>query len=301
MLAYNQAWCLDPEEGIMKPDLYWNMWKTRMFPFSTLENGDSVLMVSGGGPKDGVVMHEGKVKHLVKEKYDSPEHAWAILSKSIPKNLRKGFTKRKFLEINEDRNVAQSGWIMAWYDSPIRRINKPRPTSLKFGQNGWGQDSRVKSVSKLGATQVSKTEDDREESKILQRTNLKPREKENLVKSRRGQGIFKSNVYLVENRCRVTGITIKQHLIASHIKPWSKSDDKEKIDGFNGLLLAPHIDHLFDKGFISFEDNGKLLISPKLSNAVLIKLGVPTSMNVGAFNANQCKYLQYHRKKTFRH
>lgn len=300
MLAYHQAWAKDPKEGIMIPSFYWCMWKNRMFPFSTLENGNSVLMVSAGGPKTGVVMHEGRIKHLVKEKYNSPEHAWSILSGSIPKNLREGTTKKDFLEINKKRGAAESGWIMAWYDLPIRRINKPRPASLKFSQNGWGRDSKVVSRPKSVITQVAKTEDDQQEAKILQRTNLKPREKENLVKSRRGQGIFKSNVYLIENRCRVTGITIKQHLIASHIRPWSKSNDVDKIDGFNGLLLAPHIDHLFDKGFISFEDNGKLIISPKLGSAVLKKFGVPSSMNVGSFNAKQCKHLKYHRNKIFR-
>jgi len=77
-------------------------------------------------------------------------------------------------------------------------------------------------------------------------------EKIQLTKSRRGQGIFKANVRLVEDHCRITGVSNIKHLRASHIKPWSASTNDEKLDGFNGLLLSPHVDHLFDRGFISF-------------------------------------------------
>lgn len=300
MLAYNQSWCKDPKDGIMISGFYWNMWQKKYPPFGKLKNGDSVLMVSGGGPKKGVIMHEGIVRNLIMKPYDSHEHAWRLILQNIPKNRRDGVTRGSFLEICKDRNAATNGWIMAWFDSPFRSINKPRPKSLKFAQTGWGQDSGIESARKSGFTKDLKSEEDRQEAEILQRTNIKPREKLNLVKSRRGQGVFKSNVGLYEKSCRVTGITFKQHLIASHIKPWSKSTDKEKIDGFNGLFLAPHIDHLFDKGFISFQDNGRLLISPKLNKTVLKRLGVPKSMNVGAFRAKQCRYLKYHREYTFR-
>jgi hypothetical protein len=72
-------------------------------------------------------------------------------------------------------------------------------------------------------------------------------EKIQLTKSRRGQGIFKANVRLIENHCRITGVSSIKHLRASHIKPWSVSDNDEKLDGYNGLLLSPHVDHLFDR------------------------------------------------------
>lgn len=90
-----------------------------------------------------------------------------------------------------------------------------------------------------------------------------------LTKSRRGQGIFKANVRLIENRCRITGVTNIRHLRASHIKPWSASTKEEKLDGFNGLLLSPHVDHLFDRGFISFKNTGELLVSDQLNPVIL--------------------------------
>jgi hypothetical protein len=127
-------------------------------------------------------------------------------------------------------------------------------------------------------------------------------EKQSLVRSRRGQGIFRERVTAIEPRCRVTGVANAAYLIASHIKPWSKSSNQERLDGRNGLLLAPHIDHLFDNGFISFADDGRLLISPAADKGALRQMGVPAdeSFNAGAFDQEQRKYLAYHRDEVFK-
>ncbi|OIQ78569.1 hypothetical protein GALL_397160 [mine drainage metagenome] len=90
-----------------------------------------------------------------------------------------------------------------------------------------------------------------------------------------------------------------QHLVASHIKPWSKSNDLEKLDGFNGLLLSPHIDHLFDKGFISFTNRGTLLTAQNLHSEVLDKWHLERNQQVGQFSVDQNKYLEYHRDMIF--
>jgi hypothetical protein len=142
--------------------------------------------------------------------------------------------------------------------------------------------------------------DDEHEQEIVQKTTLKPLEKEQLVKSRRGQGIFKSNVKHFEKKCRVTGVSEKQHLIASHIKPWRYSDDQEKIDGENGLLLAHHIDHLFDRGFISFAENGDLMVSNRVNPRVLEAWNINPKTNVGGFTAKQNEYLHFHRERVFK-
>ena len=84
-------------------------------------------------------------------------------------------------------------------------------------------------------------------------------------------------------------------MIASHIKPWAESNDFEKLDGNNGLLLSPHIDKLFDNGYISFEDGGDVIVSPQLNTDTLKLWGVDVSINVGRFNHEQQQYLQYHR------
>jgi hypothetical protein len=87
------------------------------------------------------------------------------------------------------------------------------------------------------------------------------------------------------------------HLLASHCKPWRDSSNEERLNGENGLLLTPSIDHLFDRGFIGFETSGDLIISPVAHKPSLQRMGVETnrSVNVGKFTEGQRHYLDYHR------
>lgn len=125
-------------------------------------------------------------------------------------------------------------------------------------------------------------------------------EREQSTKARVGQELFRSRLEAIEPCCRITGIAQREHLIASHIKPWRLSDNNEKLDGNNGLLLAPHIDHLFDGGYISFSDEGDLLISDNLDKAVLSAWSISPQLNIGRLNDSQKKYLQFHRQLIFR-
>lgn len=127
-------------------------------------------------------------------------------------------------------------------------------------------------------------------------------EKEAIIMARRGQGKFKESVCRYEQKCRITEVNRIEHLTASHIKLWRDCDDhKERLDGSNGLLLTPSIDHLFDRGYISFENNGELLISPKSDKLSLFRMGIETKkvVNVGLFNQDQKSYLDYHRESVF--
>ena len=121
-----------------------------------------------------------------------------------------------------------------------------------------------------------------------------------ISKARLGQGVYSSNLEQIEKGCRVTGVTERRHLRASHIKPWVRSSIAEKLDGYNKLLLAPHVDHLFDRGYISFADDGAMLISPKLDRVVLERWGIDPERNFGAFTPEQRVYLASHRAERFR-
>jgi predicted restriction endonuclease len=142
-------------------------------------------------------------------------------------------------------------------------------------------------------------EEDQVEKEILQRTLEGPVEKLQLVKSRRGQGVFRDNVIQIEKFCRVTGVRVIDHLRASHIKPWAKSDDQEKVDGNNGLLLSPHVDHLFDRGWIRFEADGTMITSPKLDPSVLPSWRIEPVWEKFPFNSIQIEYLTYHAESVF--
>lgn len=95
-------------------------------------------------------------------------------------------------------------------------------------------------------------------------------------------------------------MTNLRHLRASHIKPWRASSTFEKLDGNNGLLLSPHIDHLFDQGFISFTDDGILLISSKVDVDTLIHWGIEVEGGYGSFRPKQLPYLAFHREFVFK-
>jgi hypothetical protein len=137
-----------------------------------------------------------------------------------------------------------------------------------------------------------------QELAILAREDLSPPEKETLIRARRGQGRYRQDLERVEMGCWLTGIIDRRHVRASHIKPWSVSNDREKLDPNNGLLLSPHVDHLFERGYISFTDEGELLVSKALNPVVLSAWGL-TAPKRKAFNEKQRAYLAYHRKSVF--
>ena len=136
--------------------------------------------------------------------------------------------------------------------------------------------------------------------KIQQDSELPDTTRLAIVKARVGQGLFREEVSKVERYCRLTGVEDSDHLIASHIKPWKDSSDQEKIDGNNGLLLSPHVDHLFDRGFISFKDSGDLLVSKELNTLVLNQWSLASIKNVGEFNSRQAGYMEFHRDIVFK-
>lgn len=122
------------------------------------------------------------------------------------------------------------------------------------------------------------------------------------VEIRSKQSLFRRRLIGVEKECRLTGIRDLRFLRASHIKPWSAcATGDERTDGHNGLLLTPTADHLFDRGWISFDTAGKLLRAGDLPSAVSEKIGLDLSdgRQVGAFSEKQQPYLEYHRNAIF--
>jgi len=123
------------------------------------------------------------------------------------------------------------------------------------------------------------------------------------VIQRVGQDIFRRT--LIEywgGRCAVTGLDVVGLLRASHIKPWADCEnDAERLDVFNGLLLAPHLDALFDKGWVTFSDEGQLLRSSQLSDRQWELLGIEgVELRACALADEHRAYLQWHRSKVFR-
>jgi putative restriction endonuclease len=137
------------------------------------------------------------------------------------------------------------------------------------------------------------------EEHLWQRSDIGPSDRWQLISARVGQGIFRERLERTETACRVTGIVDRRYLRATHLKPWKDADDREKLDGFNGLLLSPHIQHLLDRGHISFADDGTLLISRHLNPYVRKAWGLERPVPPRAFTPEQRVYLHYHRHQVF--
>jgi hypothetical protein len=133
-------------------------------------------------------------------------------------------------------------------------------------------------------------------------TSLAYTVRQQLVLARHGQGLFRTRIFDFENGCRLTGINNPRLLIASHVKPWRACETAgERLDGANGLLLTPHVDCLFDRGLLSFGDDGDVLLSPRLDTIDLDRLGLTSACNAncGSFVPQQRPYLAYHRSEVF--
>jgi putative restriction endonuclease len=100
---------------------------------------------------------------------------------------------------------------------------------------------------------------------------------------------------------RVADDDVPVALKASRMKPWRDATDAERLDGANGLLLSPHIDHLFDEGYITFSSSQELLIVPEVRDKLLDAWKIDAAVRVGAFSQEQHAYLEYHRINVFKH
>ncbi len=131
----------------------------------------------------------------------------------------------------------------------------------------------------------------------------KTTEAERMVVQRVGQDLFRNALLdYWQGRCCVTGLAVPSLLRASHIKPWAKcASDNERLDVFNGLLLAPHLDALFDGGWISFSDQGGVLVSKALSGTARAQLAVSTEWSIQGLKTSHLAYLAHHRDFEFRH
>lgn len=154
---------------------------------------------------------------------------------------------------------------------------------------------------KIGKTTKSKISKKGIVSKRRKQVYKKPDETERkgLVTSRVGQGYYRQQIIeRWEGVCPVTKTNIKQILISSHIVPWSESNDEERLDVENGILLSPNIDSLFDKHLISFEDNGEIIISPLIDDINLKSLGLTKTIHI-TISEGMKKYLKRHREKFY--
>ena len=133
--------------------------------------------------------------------------------------------------------------------------------------------------------------------KILELNLPTVTERSGLVTSRVGQGAYRKRIiHRWEYKCAVTNFNKLDILIASHIVPWSKATDHERLDVNNGLLLSPTYDALFDKHLVTFDNNGKIILSDKIEFSAYQKIGITGKEKIDGLSEYNHHYLQKHQE-----
>ncbi len=151
------------------------------------------------------------------------------------------------------------------------------------------------------AWMIASMKDDPEmENQLKEYDHLSSKDRESVIKARIGRGRFRRQLLFYWGRCAVTICREPNLLFASHIKPWSECAVREAINPFNGLLLSPNLDAAFDRGFISFSESGKIIISKILRVSDAEVLGIDATMKLRKVDKRHRPYLRYHRKNIYR-
>lgn len=124
-------------------------------------------------------------------------------------------------------------------------------------------------------------------------------EREAIIKSRVGQGLYRNRSIDLWKTCSVTGFSKGKVLIASHIKPWKLSNNEERINPYNSLLLVPTLDKLFDYGYIGFEPTGNIMLSNKVEQTDWDRIGITKDLRLREVPSETKHFLEYHNEYIF--
>ena len=239
---------------------------------------------------NGFVLNIDQTKDPSKIYKDFPKIHFANCSQL---NKRPGRTTGKYFKVcsNSIEELEQWSWVK--YQKGLNPCRICKEKGLPVEQLTGIQNFQAASALSL------KSDIDELKKCLSSKTDPEKRtEIETLIKARQGQGRFRQKLLELYPNCPLTGLDVRSLLIASHIKPWSKCNNEERLDPFNGLMLAPNIDRLFDKGLITFDTNGTIKISPKIDPGNQKRLGISPDMKLKIEPESQ-KYFEYHRNHVF--
>lgn len=208
---------------------------------------------------------------------------------------------RAWMGLSMDGPVLGLSMSAVLTEMPATSIAVPAPAEVSAA--GWIQLADLGSLDRtlLRAWHLSRTLPNQLEVRYTERlATLSATEREATVRQRIGQDLFRDGLLtLWRGRCAISGLNVPELLRASHAKPWAASTDAERLDVYNGLLLAAHLDAAFDGGLISIEANGVIAISTALSAEAINILNLNTCSRVKLSMPHQ-EYMAWHRKWVFR-
>jgi hypothetical protein len=205
-------------------------------------------------------------------------------------------TKQTLIDYINDNideiNKTQRRWLKKDIDNQTKQVFNFIKNKVCNNNQENTDNNKLKQYDKKTQKEIIKNVDKKQ---------ITETDKEALVKIRINQSQFREQLIKYWGGCSVTKIAKLDVLIASHIKPWSKCDnDYERLDEYNGLLLIPNLDKLFDRGHISFDDDGKILISNYIDASEYEILGINESIEIKIEDDHK-KYLKFHRDEVFKY
>jgi hypothetical protein len=213
--------------------------------------------------------------------------------------------KENGFQVDVDLTFLKPSVSVAAFKPTLIAIHNQNCSPALFTQKGGtSQQYMIRLPSGAGALILSNLGDLEmnicEQSSEIQRGKklTKGSNRETTTQARVGQGQFRADVLSAwNNTCPVTGLDKPELLVASHIVPWSLSNEEEKIDPNNGFPFSPSVDKLFDKGYISFDDSGQLLVKTTAINSQDLELlGLSPTAKISRFNKQQKAYMAKHRE-----
>lgn len=140
------------------------------------------------------------------------------------------------------------------------------------------------------------------QEKTVKSSKKNEEKQKNISRAREGQGKYREQLLEQCRFCPMTMISDERLLIASHIKPWASSNDYEKTDPYNGYMLSPLYDKLFDRGFITFKENRHVILSEFISPYTWKQIGLQNETFIKALpmDDKRIEYLKFHHQAVFK-
>ncbi|MCR5076902.1 MAG: HNH endonuclease [Prevotella sp.] len=203
----------------------------------------------------------------------------------------------QFYSLDEGINIQIIDNIMRKEDE--ERLNRKEYTSKKAMSDFHAGLVKFMAFIESGYSSKKYQQLEAELAKVRNDSSISVTERTAIIQARVGQGLFRSRLIEYWHGCSVSACTFLPILMASHIKPWKDCRNEERLDVYNGLLLLPNFDRLFDKGYISFKDNGTVICSPLLKAEDKAVLNLTPSLQLNHLTRKHQLYLSYHRDMVF--
>ncbi|MCY4042343.1 MAG: HNH endonuclease [Candidatus Dadabacteria bacterium] len=207
-------------------------------------------------------------------------------------------TKPEAIEKVMENNNGLVTWEILYNEIGNYYPNITKPKDWKAALRGTLYREVGKRFKKIDESTYSLMDYDTD---LLLHPNISKTTREVIATIRIGQQQLREKLLRTLRYCPITGIDVPELLISSHIKPWAMSDNKERLDVFNGFLFSPTFDEMFDRGLISFSDNKNLIISSEINKRNRDRLSIQDGMKIHKLPIHKReKYLEFHREKILR-